>query len=167
MPLFDAAGCQVFNGLVESIHDGNFFPCGHLPNQPAAPGLPFRNYQFAQKTPVDKNTITQRVDFNESSKSQWFGRFSYNEESTLAVLPALGLNDGNTLYTKASQGVLSNVRTISSTKVNEARFGYNSLFNNITQQLAGAEDVSGLIGIPVKVTAPIATPRAISTKARP
>ncbi|MBY0503324.1 MAG: carboxypeptidase-like regulatory domain-containing protein [Bryobacteraceae bacterium] len=122
------------------------------PNQPTPPGLPFRNYQYANKTPVDKNTLTQRIDFNESAKSQWFGRFSYNDESTLAVLPTLGLNDGNTLYTRASQWVLSNVRTISATKVNEARFGYNSLFNNITQQLAGVEDVSGAIGVPVKVT---------------
>ena len=122
------------------------------PNQPTPPGLPFRNYQYAAKTPVDKNTMTQRIDFNESAKSQWFGRYSWNDESTLAVLPTLGLNDGNTLYTRASQWVVSNVRTISPTKVNEARFGYNSLFNNITQQLAGVEDVSGQIGIPVKVT---------------
>ncbi len=122
------------------------------PNQPDVPGLPFRNYQYAAKTPVDKNTMTQRIDFNESSKSQWFGRYSWNDESTLAVLPTLGLNDGNTLYTRASQWVVSNVRTISATKVNEARFGYNSLFNNITQQLAGIEDVSGAIGVPVKVT---------------
>jgi len=82
------------------------------PNQPAAPGLPFRNYQYAAKTRVDKNTITERIDFNESSSSQWFGRYSWNDESTLVVLPALGLNDGNTLYTRASQWVLSNVRTI-------------------------------------------------------
>ena len=122
------------------------------PNQPAASGLPFRNYQYAQKTPVDKYTITERIDFSESSKSQWFGRYSLNDESTLAVLPTMGLNDGNTLYTKASQWVLSNVRTISPTKVNEARFGYNSLFNNITQQLAGIEDVDAELGIPVKVT---------------
>ena len=124
------------------------------PNLPTPPGLPFRNYQFALKTPVDKYTVTERIDFNENSKSQWFGRYSLNDESTLAVLPALGLNDGNTLYTKASQWVLSNVRTISPTKVNEARFGYNSLFNNITQQLAGVRDVSKEIGVPVKITDP-------------
>ena len=57
-----------------------------------------------------------------------------------------------TLYTRASQWVLSNVRTFSPTKVNEARFGYNSLFNNITQQLAGIENVNEALGMPVKVT---------------
>ena len=125
-----------------------------LPNLPAAPGLPYRNYQFNLVTPVDKDTITERIDFNESSKSQWFGRYSWNDESQFAVNPTLGLNDGNVLYTRASQWVLSNVRTLSPTKVNEARFGYNSLFNNITQQLAGIENVSGELGIPVKVSDP-------------
>ncbi len=53
---------------------------------------------------------------------------------------------------RASQWVVSNVRILSPTKVNEARFGYNSLFNNITQQLAGVENVDAEIGVPVKVT---------------
>jgi hypothetical protein len=56
--------------------------------------------------------------------------------------------DGETLYTRASQWVLSNVRTLSPAKVNEARFGYNSLFNNITQQLAGKENVNQELGMP-------------------
>jgi len=124
------------------------------PNLPSGPGLPFNNYQFGLSTPVDKDTLTERIDFSESSQSQWFGRYSRNEESAFAANPSLGLNDGNVLYTRASQWVLSNVRTFSSTKVNEARFGYNSLFNNITQQLAGKEDVNAELGIPVKVTDP-------------
>ena len=36
--------------------------------------------------------------------------------------------------------------------MNEARFGYNSLFNNITQQLAGSRDVNTELGTPFKVT---------------
>ncbi len=39
------------------------------PNQPTPTGLPFRNYQYSNKTPVDKSTLTERIDFNESSKS--------------------------------------------------------------------------------------------------
>ncbi len=124
-----------------------FFP---VPNQPAASGLPLRNYQYLSKTPVDKNGVTERIDFNESSKSQWFGRYSWTDEST--VTPGITSDDGQTLYTRASQWVVSNVRTLSPTKVNEARFGYNSLFNNITQQLAGTENVDSELGIPVQVT---------------
>src|SRR6185369_884134 len=37
-----------------------FFP---LPNLPAAPGLPLRNYQYLVKTPVDKTQFNHRIDF--------------------------------------------------------------------------------------------------------
>ena len=124
-----------------------FFP---LPNQPTTSGLPLRNYQYLSKIPVDKNQVTERIDFSESSNSQWFGRYSWTDESTLT--PGITATDGTTLYTRASQWVVSNVRILSSTKVNEARFGYNSLFNNITQQLAGIENVDTEIGVPVPVT---------------
>jgi len=124
-----------------------------LPNIPqTTTGLPFHNYQYGSKVPLDKDTLTTRIDFNESSRSQWFGRYSWNDESTLSTV---GLtDDGETLYTRASQWVLSNVRTISPTKVNEARFGYNSLFNNITQQLAGKENVNTELGMPVSPSDP-------------
>ncbi len=125
---------------------GKFFP---LPNLPATTGLPLRNYQYLNKTPVDKNQFNQRIDFNEGSKSQWFGRYTWTDELTLN--PGLTL-DGSTTYTRASQWVASNVRVFSPTKVNEARFGYNSLYNSIAQQLAGVEDVDAEIGVPFKVT---------------
>jgi len=125
-----------------------------LPNLPQlTPGLPFRNYQYGLTIPVDKDTLTTRIDFNQSSKSQWFGRYSWNDESTLLNTGQITV-DGNTLYTRASQWLLSNVRTFSPNKVNEARFGYNSLFNNITQQLAGKENVNAELGTPVQPTDP-------------
>jgi hypothetical protein len=123
-----------------------FFP---LPNLPNAAGLPLRNYQYLTKTPVDKNQFNQRIDINESTKSQWFGRYSWTDE--LTINPGLTL-DGSTTYTRASQWVVSNVRVFSSSKVNEARFGYNSLYNSIAQQLAGIENVDEEIGVPFKVT---------------
>src|SRR6202023_783379 len=125
-----------------------FFP---LPNQPVLPGVPNRNYQYTVNTPVDKDQFNQRIDFNESAKSQWFGRYSWTDE--LTVTPGLTV-DGQTLFTRASQWVLSNTRVFSANKVNEARFGYNSLYNIIGQQLAGIEDVDSEIGVPVKITDP-------------
>ena len=87
------------------------------PNLPGGSGFPYNNLQYNLSVPVDKDTLTERVDFNESSNSQWFGRYSWNDESTFAANPTMGLNDGNVLYTRASQWVLSNVRTLSPTKV--------------------------------------------------
>ena len=114
-------------------------------------GLPNRNYQYLSKTPIDKDQITERIDFNESTKSQWFGRYSWTDELTIS--PGIQLN-GQPLYTRASQWVLANTRVISSSKVNELRVGYNSMFNNISQQLAGVENVNEELGTPVKITDP-------------
>src|SRR5216684_2954596 len=61
-----------------------FFP---LPNQPVLPGAPNRNYQYTVNTPVDKDQFNQRIDFNQSSNSQWFGRYSWTDE--LTVMPGL------------------------------------------------------------------------------
>jgi len=121
-----------------------------LPNLSQS-GLPNRNYQYLAKTPVDKNQFTQRIDFNESAKSQWFGRYSWTDE--LTITPGIQLN-GQPLYTRASQWVLANTRVFSSSKVNELRAGYNSLYNNISQQLAGVENVNEELGTPVKISDP-------------
>lgn len=125
----------------------NFAP---LPNL-VQTGLPNRNYQYLQKIPVDKDQFTGRIDFNESTNSQWFGRYSWTDE--LTTTPGVQLN-GTVLYTKASQWVLSNTRVFSSSKVNEFRFGYNSLFNNISQELAGVDNVNEKLGTAVKVDDP-------------
>jgi hypothetical protein len=125
----------------------NFAP---LPNLPQT-GLPNRNYQYLIKTPVDKDQFTGRIDFNESTNSQWFGRYSWTDELTTS--PGVQLN-GTGLYTRAGQWVLSNTRVFSPTKVNEFRFGYNSLFNNISQELAGVNNVNDKLGTPIKVTDP-------------
>ncbi|MBK5294780.1 MAG: carboxypeptidase regulatory-like domain-containing protein [Acidobacteriia bacterium] len=121
-----------------------------LPNLPQT-GLPNRNYQYVAKTPVDKDQVTGRIDFNESSTSQWFGRYSWTDEST--VTPGVKLN-GSVLYTRASQWVVANTRVFSSSKVNEFRFGYNSMFNNISQELANVLNVNEKLGTPVKVDDP-------------
>ncbi|MFN7932822.1 MAG: TonB-dependent receptor [Bryobacteraceae bacterium] len=121
-----------------------------LPNLPQT-GLPNRNFQYLAKTPVDKDQFTGRIDFNESANSQWFGRYSWTDE--LTITPGVKLN-GTGLYTRASQWVLSNARVISASKVNEFRFGYNSMFNNISQELAGVENVNEKLNTPIKVTDP-------------
>ncbi len=121
-----------------------------LPNLPQT-GLPNRNYQYLAKTPVDKDQFTGRIDFNESTKSQWFGRYSWTDE--LTVTPGVKLN-GTILYTKASQWVLANTRVFSSSKVNEFRFGYNSIFNNISQELSGITNANEKLNTPIKITDP-------------
>ena len=105
------------------------------------------NYQNPQKTTIDKNQFNQRIDFNQSPNSQWFGRFSWTDEFT--IQPGLPLS-GIALYTNSKQYMLSNTRVVSPTKVNEFRFGYNTLINNSSQELAGVRDVVKELGLPFK-----------------
>src|SRR5579871_1198376 len=118
-----------------------------VPNIPGA-GLQ-NNFQEPLKTPVNKNQFNQRIDWTESTSSQWFGRYSWTDEDSLT--PGLTV-DGSTLVTRASQWMLSNTRLISPTKVNEARLGYSSLYNLLGQQLGGVEDVDKELGVPLPLT---------------
>ena len=109
------------------------------------------NLQTPQKTSIDKNQFTQRIDFNESSNSQWFGRYSWTDEFT--VLPQLPLS-GTTIYTNSREYMISNTRVRSATKVNEFRFGYITLKNNNAQELSGKRDVVKELGLPYSTPDP-------------
>jgi hypothetical protein len=109
---------------------------------------PRNNFENPQKTPIDKNQFNQRVDFNQSSNSQWFGRYSWTDEFT--VIPALPLS-GTNLYTKSNQFMVSNTRVLSPTTVNEFRFGYSTLYNIFAQELSGKRDVVKELGLPFQV----------------
>src|SRR5712691_5109822 len=109
------------------------------------------NLQIPQKTSIDKNQFNQRIDFNESSNSQWFGRYSWTDEFT--VLPQLPLS-GTTIYTYSKQYMVSNTRVLSATKVNEFRFGYITLINNSSQELAGKRDVVKELALPFSTPNP-------------
>src|SRR2546425_6762196 len=57
-------------------------------------GLGDYNYEATRKRKVDKDQFIQRIDFVESSKSSWFGRYSWGGESELQ--PEFYLNGSNT-----------------------------------------------------------------------
>jgi hypothetical protein len=109
------------------------------------------NFQTPQKTTIDKNQFNQRIDFNEGSNSQWFGRFGWTDEFT--VQPQLPLS-GTTIYTNSKQYMVSNTRVLSATKVNEFRFGYITLLNNSAQELSGKRDVVKELGLPFSTPDP-------------
>ncbi|MGE0405797.1 MAG: TonB-dependent receptor, partial [Candidatus Korobacteraceae bacterium] len=124
---------SIAKGLLE------FYP---EPNIPGA-GLT-QNYLALQNKTTDKNQFTQRIDFVESQKSFWFGRFSWTDE--LVVEPALRDN-GNITETNVKQGMVSNTRTFSPSFVNEFRFGTTKFFNNLAQELQYERNVHKELGI--------------------
>ncbi len=119
------------------------------PNVPTA--ALFRNFQRTQRNTVDNEQLTLRVDFNESSSSQWFGRYSWTDEGVFN--DGLFLN-GSTLLTAGKQYMVSNTRVLSPTKVNELRFGMNVLYNEVGQELGGVRNVVEELGLPFATDPP-------------
>ncbi|HEY1336364.1 MAG TPA: TonB-dependent receptor, partial [Bryobacteraceae bacterium] len=103
------------------------------------------NYQRVGSSPINKDQFISRMDFVESSKSQWSGRYSWGDENQLNTGISL---DGSKTITNFEQYMGSNTRTFSATKVNEARFGYTRFFNSTGTYLAFTKDVVSEIGIP-------------------
>ena len=130
-------------GLIDPIAKKllEFYP---EPNNGAVGGL-VNNYLSLQDRVIDKNQYTQRMDLVQSAASTWMGRYSYGNETE--VSPALKLN-GTKLNTRVHQAVVGNTLTLSSTLVNEFRFGYNYLFNTFGRELAFERDVVSELGIP-------------------
>jgi len=119
----------------------NFYP---TPNLTPGAGSAI-NFQQSQGAPRNKDQFILRLDFTESSNSQWFGRYSWNDENQLNE--GLFLN-GNKILTNVEQYVGSNIRVFSPSVVNEARFGYNRFFNSAGRQLAFQRNVVAELGVP-------------------
>lgn len=117
------------------------------PNVPGAivGASPF-NYTRNTPEPLDWDQFTTRIDFSESASSQWFGRYSWGDEL---------LTDGRNfeaqderIETSVGQIMLTNIRTISPTIVNELRLGANIFDNAKLTRFNGIRDVTSELGIP-------------------
>jgi Carboxypeptidase regulatory-like domain len=148
-PIFDPRDrTQQFLGNVipkERIHPTSaklleFYPAPNL-----NPGLVSLNHEAVRRRVVDKDQFIQRVDFVESSKSSWFGRYSYGNETE--IQPVLYLN-GSKVLTTVHQAMFSNTRVLSPSMVNEFRGGYNYFFNSKGTELANIRDVMSELKIP-------------------
>jgi hypothetical protein len=116
-----------------------FYPPANI----AGAGL-VSNYLALQNNLTDKDQFTQRIDFVESSKSNWFGRYSWGDER--AITQALKLN-GTNLQTHVNQWMIDNTRVLRPSLVNEFRFGYNHFYNPFGRELAFQRNVTKEIGV--------------------
>ena len=108
------------------------------------PGLS-RNYTQFNSSPNNRDGFTLRMDFVESSKSQWTGRYSWGDENQAST----GLSiTGSKILTNYEQYLGSNTRTFTPNLVNEARFGYSRFFNSTGTYSAFNTDTVGSLGIP-------------------
>jgi outer membrane receptor protein involved in Fe transport len=85
------------------------------------------------------------MDFVESAKSQWSGRYSWGDENQSSQ----GLSiSGTKLLTNYEQYMGSNTRILSANLLNEARFGYSRFYNTIGTLSAFNNDVVGSLNLP-------------------
>jgi hypothetical protein len=103
------------------------------------------NYAQTSSQPFNRDGFVLRIDFVESSKSQWMARYNWGDENTSTQ----GLNlAGTKVLTNYKQYTGSNTRTLTPNLVNDARFGYTRFFNSLGTLSAGSSDVVSAIGIP-------------------
>ena len=121
-----------------------FLPSPNVPG--ALAGRDPANYTRNVPNPTDWDQITTRIDFSESTTSQWFGRYSWGRED-LTNGGTFEIQD-RTVATRVDQIMLSNTRTLSPTIVNELRLGANIFDNDLKTFFNGVRDVSGELGIP-------------------
>jgi hypothetical protein len=153
---FSALSNQIFDPTTGQQFAGNRIPTNRIhptsakllefyPAPTLNPNALGVNHEQPQGGLIDRNQFNGRGDFIESDRSSWAGRYSWADEVQLT--PGLKLN-GTKLLTTARQVMVSNTRTLSTSIVNEARFGYNKFFNSLGRELAGQRDVVKELAIP-------------------
>jgi hypothetical protein len=116
----------------------NYYPSSQLP------GLT-NNYVQNNQSPFNRDMFMVRMDYIESSKSNWAGRYSWCSE----VQKTGGLSiTGTKVTTGCEQYLGSNTRILTPNMVNEARFGYTRIFNAISTADAFSVNTVGVLGIP-------------------
>lgn len=103
------------------------------------------NYVRQRDRPITWEQFNQRIDFLESAKSTWYGRFSWGDEDykEIASFPDQEAN----ILTRTKQVLLSNIRTFGPSTVNEFRFGYTQFNNDQKRYYAGVRNVTAELGI--------------------
>jgi hypothetical protein len=120
-----------------------------LPNQPGSSLA--NNYLAVNDDWTDKDQFNTRIDFTESGKSSWYGRYGWTKEGVYTG--GIKLN-GSTVDTRAQQVLVDNTRVLNSTLVNEIRFGYNRFYNAAGSELNNVLDATKAVGIPLPTAVP-------------
>jgi hypothetical protein len=117
------------------------------PGAYALPNLPgtVNNYTQNVGSPFIRDMFVLRMDFVESAKSQWAGRYSWCSE--VQKSGTIGIT-GTKVTTGCEQYLGSNTRILSPNLVNEARFGHTRMFNAITTADAFSNNAVAALGIP-------------------
>src|SRR5437867_1685864 len=151
---FSELSTPIYDPITKQPFPGNKIPRDRLDplslkllkyyNSATLPGLT-NNYVQFNSSPLNRDGFVLRMDYIESAKSQWMGRYSWGDENQTTQ----GLNlTGTKILTNYEQYSASNTRTFTPNLVNEARYGYSRFYNSIGTYLAFDTDVVGALAIP-------------------
>ena len=108
------------------------------------PGLT-NNYVQDSASPVNRDGFIVRMDYTESAKSQWTGRYSWGDENQSTQTLNIA---GTKVLTNYEQYMGSNTRILTPNIVNEARFGYSRFYNAVTTLTAFNLNTVGALNLP-------------------
>lgn len=142
------------NGATKTPFPGNIIPSNRIEpiskkflNYYVPSNLPgfSSNYTQTNSAPNNRDGFTLRMDFVESAKSQWTGRYSWGDENQSSTGISI---TGSKILTNYEQYLGTNTRTLTPRVVNEARFGYTRLSNSLGTYSAYNIDSVSTLGIP-------------------
>ncbi len=157
---FSALGTTIYdpdtgaNGATKTPFPGNKIPTNridpiskkflnyYVPSN--LPGLS-QNYTQMNSSPNNRDAFTLRMDFVESAKSQWTGRYSWGDENQSSTGISI---TGSKILTNYEQYLGTNTRSFTPSLLNEARFGYTRLSNSLGTYSAYNVDTVSALGIP-------------------
>lgn len=149
--VFDAAGNVL---QAPTAFPNNVIPAGriHPASKKLAEFYPLpevertgANFTNHEARTVDADQFTYRLDFSQSSRSNWFLRHSISRELGYDpfAIPNMGINTD----TDVAQAVVGNTRSFGSNKVNDIRIGYGHLKNGHISPRANNVNVVADLGI--------------------
>jgi hypothetical protein len=116
-----------------------FYPSPNVPGTALA-----RNYQSTEGRNINNDQFTTRIDWIESNASTWTGRYSFANE--VGLTPQTFPLQGTKLETYPKQLLVSNIRVLNPSTVNEFRFGFSRWINENLNYNANVRDVVGELG---------------------
>jgi hypothetical protein len=111
------------------------------------------NFVNTEGRPTDNDQQNARFDWNQSTASTWFFRYSHAGETQYNPIPIP--RHGTNVVVQAHQGLLANTRVIGANKVNEFRAGVSRFENANVPLQASVRNVVQELGIPLDSSIPL------------
>ena len=106
----------------------------------------FNNFRWQAINRRHFEQFLQRMDYQHSSRSSWFGRFSLGNERQERPRGSFPTQNGR-VETRVHQGMVSNTHILSPTMLNELRLSYSRFQNDLVGLFANRRDVVSELGI--------------------